>query len=284
MNTYWVLENIKEHDSFYNKLDILLLISSVHLWRKNNKNSTTNLIVDKLTYDLLHSVNATYLWDNVEILPKFKSIDKSVFWASSKLQVLRNVKGPSLIMDHDFLVYKNIENYLQDKPFFAYEEDGTSYYDTAWNKYINKAKHIIVRPSPFAINCCFCYFPDSKFTNHYAQQSLELMEFFTNEKVPNSKYLIFAEQLLLKYLLDKFNIEYDTLLNEKWHARDKIYIPSDKGHITYDDSGLIYRHYWMEKNKIKRNEDGYSLEYETSILNNILSKTEVDLKYINNAL
>ena len=70
MNTYWVYENIKEQSSFYNKLDTLLLLSSVYLWKKHHPNFTTNLTVDKLTYDYLHNINATYLWDKVEILPK----------------------------------------------------------------------------------------------------------------------------------------------------------------------------------------------------------------------
>lgn len=284
MNTYWVLENIKEHTSFYNKLDILLLLSSVRLWKRHHPNYTTNLSVDKLTYDLLHNINAIYLWDKVEILPKNNFINKSVFWASAKLEKLRYVEGPSIIMDHDFLVYKNIDEYLQKIPLFAYEENGENYYDTSWNKFINKAKHIINRPKPYAINCCFCYYPDSSFVNYYANLSLQLMEFFTNEKVPNSRFLIFAEQLLLKHLLDKHNVNYDTILNEKWNSKGKFYEPSDKGHISYLESKVTYRHYWMDKPLIKKSQEGFNLEGEITILNNILKNTEVDLNYINHAL
>jgi len=131
LNTYWVYENIKERNSFYNKLDTLLLLSSVYLWKKHHPNFTTNLTVDKLTYEYLHNINSTYLWDNVEILPKNDSVNKSIFWASAKLEKLRYVKGPSIIMDHDFLVYKSFEKYLNNKPFFAHEENGDNYYDTA---------------------------------------------------------------------------------------------------------------------------------------------------------
>jgi hypothetical protein len=284
LNTYWVLENIKENNSFYNKLDILLLLSSTYLWKKHHPTFTTNLSVDKLTYELLLNINAIQLWDKVEILPKNKFIDKSVFWASSKLEKLRFVKGPSIIMDHDFLVYRNLEKYFKNIPFFAYEENGEHYYDTSWNKFINNAKHIINRPRPYAINCCFCYYPDSSFVNHYAGLSLELMEFFTKQKVPNSRFLIFAEQLLLKHLLDLNKIKYDTLLNERWNAKEKLYEPNDKGHMTHQDSSLTYRHYWMDKPLIKKNEKGFSLEGEVTILNNILAKSNVDLKYVNNAL
>jgi hypothetical protein len=110
------------------------------------------------------------------------------------------------------------------------------------------------------------------------------MEFFTKEKVPNSRFLIFAEQLLLKHLLDKNNIEYDTLLNQRWNAKGKFYESNDKGHISFEESNLIYRHYWMDKPLIKNNQNGFNLKGEISILYNILSKTEVNLDYIKNAL
>ena len=110
------------------------------------------------------------------------------------------------------------------------------------------------------------------------------MEFFTKEKVPNSRFLIFAEQLLLKHLLDTNKIDYDTLLNQRWNAKGKFYETNDKGHVSFEQSNLIYRHYWMDKPLIKKNEKGFSLEGEVTILNNILKGTEVNLDYINNAL
>ena len=284
MNTYWVYENIKEQSSFYNKLDTLLLLASVYQWKKHHPNFTTNLTVDKLTYEYLHNINATYLWDKVEILPKNNFINKSIFWASSKLEKLRYVDGPAIIMDHDFIVYKSFEKYLKDKPFFCHEENGDQYYDTAWNPFIQKISHIVNRPKPHAINCCFCYFPNNEFTNNYARTSLELMQIFSEMKVPNSRFLVFAEQLLLKHMLDYHNIEYDTLLNEKWNAKGKYYEQNDKGHMSYMDSNTTYRHYWMDKPLIRENKEGFSFDGEITILYNILSKTEVDLDYIKNAL
>jgi len=284
LNTYWVYENIQERVSFYNKLDTLLLLSSVYLWKKHHPSHITNLSVDKLTYEYLHNINGLYLWDNVEILPKNNSINKGVFWASAKLEKLRYIKGPAIMMDHDFLIYKNIDKYLNTQPFFAHEENGDQYYDTSWNPFIQQISHIVNRPKPHAINCCFCYFPNSDFTNNYAKTSIELMQKFTELKVPNSRFLIFAEQLLLKHLLDFHNIQYDTLLNEKWNAKGKYYEQSDKGHISFVESNTTYRHYWMDKPLIRKNKEGFNLEGEITILLNILKRTEVNLDYINNAL
>ena len=272
MNTYWVYENIKKQASFYNQLDVLLLLCSTSLWKKHHPTFKCILYADSMTISLLEEMNASGLWDTVNELPSNTFIDKNIFWASSKLEVLRYVEGPSIIMDHDFLTYRNLENYLKNKPFFAYEENGDGYYDTSWNPIINKVKDIINRPKPHAINCCFSYYPESTFTNFYASQSLKLMEFFTTEKVPNSKYLIFAEQLLLKYLLDYHKVDYDTLLNEKWNAKNNFYEPSDRGHMTFNESNIVYRHYWMDKPSIKESKNGFNLIQEITILKNILKR------------
>lgn len=277
MNTYWVFENIRKDTTFYTELDTLLLLCSAHLWKKHHPSFTTNLCADKLTLDYLEKFNGLSVFDNIEELPENKFIDKNVFWASAKLEKLRFVNGPSIVMDHDFLVYKNLEEYLKDDLFFAHEEDGTNYYDTSWNPFIKEIEHIVRRPKPHAINCCFSYFPDSKFANHYAKTSLELMHKFTELKVPNSRFLIFAEQLLLKHLIDHFNLKYNTLLNEKWHAQEKYYIPNDKGYISFLDSNTVYRHYWMDKPKIKDSKDGFDYNEEITILYNILRKTQVNL-------
>ena len=110
------------------------------------------------------------------------------------------------------------------------------------------------------------------------------MEVFTKMKVPNSRFLVFAEQLLLKHLLDYHKIEYDTLLNEKWHAKGKYYEKNDKGYMSFIDSSTTFRHYWMDKPLIKENKDGFSFEGEITILKNILKPTEVNIEYIENAL
>ena len=280
MNVYWVFENIRGDNSFYNELDTLLLLSSATLWKRHHNSHTTNLSADKLTLEYLDSINGLSVFDKVELLPKNKFVDKNVFWASSKLEKLRYVKGPTIIMDHDFLAYKSFDKYLKDTLFFAHEEDGTGYYDTSWNPFIKEIENIVRRPKPHAINCCFCYYPDSKFANHYAKTSLQLMHKFTELKVPNSRFLIFAEQLLLKHLIDHHNLKYGTLLNEKWHAKDKYYVPNDKGYMSFIDSNTVYRHYWMDKPLIRDSKEGFDYTQETTILKNILSKTQVILNDI----
>ena len=282
MNTYWVYENIKEDHSFYNKLDILLLLCSGFLWKKHHPTHTTHLTADKLTLEYLDSFNGLSIFDKVDKIPKNKHVNKSVFWASSKVEKLRYINGPSIVMDHDFLVFKSFEKYLNQDPFFCHEENGTGYYDTAWNPFVQSINDLISRPKPHAINCCFLYLPNSDFANSYSKISIELMERFTKLKAPNSRFLVFAEQLVLKHLLDYHKIEYNTLLNEKWNAKGKFYEPSDRGYMTFDSSQTTYRHYWMDKPLIKQSLKGFDFNQEITILYNILKKSKVNLIELNN--
>lgn len=271
MKTIWVLENIREHSSFYNKFDLLMMFASVIQWKKHHPSFHTHVFLDKLTYDTFSRIGALELWDSYENLPTSKSIDKNVFWASSKLVALRSIEEPIVIMDNDFVVYKSFENFLKDKIVATLYEDGKGYYANPLNPYIKKVKHIINRPKTEALNCSFLYFPDYKFTQYYAKTSIELMEEFTKLKVPDSTYLIYAEQLLLKHLINLHKIEYDTLLDKEFLCSKKIYTKERPGLINTESHNLYFRHYWMEKPDIRANKKGFSYNEEITQLENIVN-------------
>lgn len=280
MNTYWVYENIRKQISFYNKLDILLLLCSGYLWKKHHPNHTTTLYVDLLTHNFLTNINAHEIWDNIKLLPENKFVDKNVFWASSKLEVLRYIQGPSIIMDHDFLVYSNLDELLKDNIVVAVEEDGKGYYPTAYDPFMKAVSKYITRPKSIAINCSFLYFPFNSFANMYAEKSLDLMSIFTKMKAPNSRYLIVSEQLLLKHLLDTHKTRYDSLMKAQWDCVKKEYKPYSKGIYDLNICGTKFRHYWMDKNKIRESEKGFDFVEETTILKNILNRTNIDFDKI----
>lgn len=271
MKVVWVLENIKKHKSFYNKFDLLMMFASVIQWKKHHPTHLTEVHIDKLTERVFNNLGVLELWDNINILPENKFIDKDVFWASSKLEVFRYLKEPFVFMDNDFLVYKSLDKYLKDKVVVAHEEDGQNYYLGPTDPYIKQVKHIISRPKLEAINCSFLYFPDYKFSQAYAKTSLELMNELTRLKAPNSKYLIYAEQLLLKHLLDKHEIPYDSLVDRVYDCVSERFIKKIKGFIKYEHALKHYRHYWKEKNKIRDNKDGFSYKEEVKQLENIVN-------------
>jgi len=280
LQVIWVWENIREHKSFYNELDTLLLISSALLWKRYNDSESLILYCDKLTHSYLYSIGAfeQNIWDEVKILPKNNLIDKSVFWASSKLEVLRYVDKPTLLIDHDFLTYTNLSKYLKDKPVFCFEEDGSNYYPSRYDPLIRTLRDLISTPSSQAINCCFNYFPNPKAANSYAKLSLDIMyELTKSKKALTSKYLIFSEQLALKYFLDLHNLEYDTLLKAVYISKDSEFIKSDKGILSLDTADTYFKHYWKEKPKIKESKDGFDFNKEITILYNILKGSQCSI-------
>lgn len=285
MKILWVLENIKKHRSFYGRFDLSMMFASVIQWKKHHPEHYTELHVDKRTKLLFKRMGVLELWDNVVDLPNNKFIDKSVFWASSKLQVLRNVTTPIVIMDNDFLIYKPFDSFLKNKPVVAHDEEGQDYYLGPLDEYLKRVKHIINRPKLKAINCSFLYLPDYKFTQHYAQTSLQLMTELTELKAPNSKYLIYSEQLLLKHLLDQYKVPYATLIDREYKCSDETFSIKSQGIIPYEDSHRYFRHYWKEKKKIKENTDGFEYDEEINTLENIIkNRILIDWTIINDRL
>lgn len=271
MKTIWVLENIREHRSFYSKFDLLMMFTSVIQWKKHHPDAVCELHADKMTQEFFNQLGVLSLWNSVKEVGKNKAIDKNVFWASAKLQALRNVTEPVIIMDNDFVVYQSFDKFFKNEVIVGHDEDGKEYYPKALDPYVRKVRHIINRPDLKAVNCCFLYLPNPQFTQHYASLSLQLMEEFTKMKVPNSKYLIYAEQLLLKHLLTLHNVTYKPLLDTVYDSKlNQFTVKTDKGLIRLKDHTRYFRHYWMEKPKIHNSKDGYDYNEEVRQLENVV--------------
>ncbi len=273
MKTLWVLENIKGKKSFYNKFDFLMMFASVVQWKKHHPDFHCVLYADKMTLEVITNLGARNLWDETQVLKTNKSINKRVFWAASKLQALRFLEEPTIIMDNDFVVYTSFKKFLHQKVIVSHIEDGLNYYITPTDHFVKQVKHLINRYKQEAVNCSFVYFPDHKFMQHYAKTSLELMQELSRLKAPNSKYLILAEQLLLKHLMDLNEIKYIPLLDKIYNCLTNVYTNYTKGLIKTNDQNLFFRHYWMDKPRIKENKKGFSLEEESNNLMNVIKNT-----------
>ena len=285
VNVIWILENIKKHSSFYTELKVSLLLGSAIQWKKHNPNTNTNLYCDKMTYSFLSDINAIDLWDNVYRCSFDESINKDIFWASSKLDILSNINQPSVVLDHDFLVYKSFEPFLKDKVIVGHDENGENYYPHALDEYVRRTSHILNRPNHKSVNCCFNYYPNPAFARSYANTSIELMREFTKLNAPNSKYLVYAEQLLLKHVLDLHNIDYTPLISDIWHSSNRKWLKGTKGLIDSKETNLYFRHYWMEKNKILDSSEGFTYINEINTLRKIISNySNVNMQSISKLL
>ena len=281
VNVIWILENIKKHSSFYTELKVSLLLTSVIQWKKHNPNTSTSLYCDKLTYTFLSELGALELWDNVYKCTFDQTIDKDVFWASSKLEIISGIKQPSIVLDHDFIVYRSFEPFIKDKFIVGHEENGERYYPNVMDEYVRRTRHILNRPNSNSVNCCFTYYPNPAFARAYASTSLQLMKELTKLRAPNSNYLVYAEQLLLKHVLDLHKIDYSSLLTDTWHCNDRRWIKGTKGLIKTKDAPLYFRHYWMDKPKIVGSLDGFDYINELDPLRRvILNNSKVDIEML----
>ena len=277
MRVIWVLENIEEDREFYSTFNTALLLASATLWKKNNPEDHCVLYCDKLTETVLGELNVLHLWDEIIEYVHSRDIDRSVFWAVSKVEVLSYQKEPVVLMDNDTLVFKPIKHLLTDNVVVSNLETGKGYYPVNLHKYVKKLSYR-KRWKEDALNVSFLYFPSVDLIKQYTSLSLQMMEEFTEMNVPHSQYLIFAEQLLLRHLLDTQNINYRSLIKNNWDCNNlKWGTLHDKGEWEWPESELYFRHFGPLKSMIINGKSPTTYEEELEILLNCINIPNLDL-------
>lgn len=286
MKTIWVLENIKGNlnskDNYANsKLNILLLLASVHLWKKNHREDSCVLYADDLTINTLNKLQVLDFWDEIRPIPTTRRIDKDVFWASPKLEVLAQINEPVILMDNDTHVYVPLRNYLDENTLYVmHYEKGGGYYPSSIDENVKKLS-LKRRWETDSVNVGFLHLPDPEFTRKYANQSLDLMEEFTQMGVKNSLYLIFSEQLLLKTMLEEDGIKNKPILSTYYNCREWEWGEDhNKGIWEVKESGRYIKHYGPLKADIKDNKKGLNYHAEIAHLLNCIKLPNLDLSSI----
>lgn len=281
MKVIWVLENIEKNINFYSRFNILLLITSTILWKRNHPEDICVLYADDMTIDLLDKLKVLEVWDQIKNLPKAAKIDKSVFWASAKLQVLSEITEPVILMDNDTHVYKPLKPLLDlNKVYVTNFEIGKGYYPTSIDPYVRKLSYK-PRWKTQAVNVSFLHLPDAEFTQKYANKSIRMMEEFTALKAPNSQYLIFAEQLLLRHMMDLDKIQYNPIIKNSWNCTSKTWEQDDNNGLwDMEGSEQYFKHYGPMKSYVLDNRGGENYEKEMKHLLNCINFPNLDLSSI----
>lgn len=270
MEIVWVFENTKKSDDWNSRLNFLMLFASVSLWRKYNPTHYTVLYVDSHVKEIINKTSTENLWHEVrEFDDDYGKIDKLSFWSSCKTKIISQIKVPTLMVDHDSLIFRNMDDYLGDSLFYAYDEKAKGYYPSEtdkWNLQLkNPIKYIVDRAS----NVSLLYFNDIDFAHRYANTTLEnhihlssLNNFYTN-----ANYMILSEQLMLRQMLEKENIKFFPLSKNIWDC-SKITFTGElesKGKWDLKETKRYYKHYGVQKGKLISNyflEDGRMKIYE----------------------
>lgn len=280
MKTIWVLENIRKDFSFYQQFNILNLIASTSLWRKYHPEDHTVLYCDMPTYILLNYLEVLDLWDdvNTDVLEQTSKIDKTVFWAGSKLEVLQTLEEPVTIVDNDWLPFQSM-NEVRHKAgvVYSHDENGVDYYLADHEWYLTELKKTPIVKELFpttqeATNVSFLAFNDVEMLKTYSNMSVQLMEEWTEMQIKDNRLIIYAEQKLLKQLLNKHKVEHAPLIKEVWLCKNDNWCKdiNEAGTWSHEDLWRIFKHYGPTKRKFKDNEEGYNYEKEVRFLYNCI--------------
>lgn len=204
-----------------------------------------------MTYEFIGDLGALHLWDDVVEFNFDLPVNKNIFWASSKLHILSKVNEPVIIIDNDSLVYANLDSYLKKDVVVSNLEDGKGYYPLAYDPYVRKLSYK-QRWKADSVNVSFLYLPNPAFTKKYTDLSIQVMEEFTKLGAPDSRFLIFAEQLVLRHLLDKDNIPFKSLIATSWDCQAWQWGKDhDRGIWPFPESNKYYFHYGPLKSFFK---------------------------------
>lgn len=294
MEAIWVLENVKGDKSFYSKLELLILVASICLWRKHHPNHNTTMYCDEMTNKVLSQLGVISLWHQVKHLSYPEKINREVFWSSCKSKVISKTKVPLIVVDHDFLIYTNIDEHLNDEVIFTYNEQANTWYPKENNKANKSLSNPIEYVNDLAANVSLLYLPDPQFAREYAKQTLqnhvELTAMYIDDLSAN--YMILSEQLMLKQWLSKREIPHKSLCKNIWDCNDVKYTLNqvDNGIWNHTEVSRYCKHYGVDKTRFKENQQGFDYENEIDFLYRCIKssklvdieKLQENIKVINN--
>lgn len=280
MEIIWVLENVIRSKNFYNQTRILLLAASVSLWRKYHPDHKTIFYCDEETYKELQKLNLFDLFYEVRNLSYPEKIDRTVFWSSCKTKIISETKIPLCVVDHDFLIFTNIDKHLKSKVLYSYDEVDNGYYPLKSDKFLKKLSTPISREYNLASNVSLFYLPDPIFANKYGKQVLQNHIELTQMNVDNTNYMIASEQLMLKQWLNKYNIPHQTLHKHIFDNRLLKYKMTNHQYGIWNlkESSLYYKHYGVTEKDIDDNERDFIIRCITAgkIINGKELKEKLD--------
>jgi hypothetical protein len=271
MEVTWALENVKQTDSFYSKLQTLLLVASTSLWKKYHPTHKTVFYCDPMVYEIYSKLDIFHLWDDIRILVYPEKIKREVFWAVPKTKIISETKVPILMIDHDFLIYRNMDEYLKDEVLFTYNEKvHNNWYPSSKDAHNRRLKEPVERVNDLAANVSFLYLPDPQFARKYAQKALNHYQEFTEMNFNGllTNYMILSEQLMLKQMLCVENIPHKSLSKFLWDCNKLNYTNEEieNGIWNLKESYLYYKHYGLEESYLKEGREGYSYDDAISFL------------------
>lgn len=200
-----------ENKEYYiEDFEILTTILSALKWRELN--GSIKMITDTVGKAYYESLGIDDIWD-LGIENSLDNIDKNInpdiFWACGKIYALSSQLEPIVMIDTDFIVWRNIYELLEgEKVAVIHVEDinESVYPNKKYFKFKNKYKindnfNWDIRPC----NTAFTYISNKELKDFYVKTSIEFMKnaIVHEDKI---KYMVFAEQRLISMCCNYKNI------------------------------------------------------------------------------
>lgn len=289
MKAIWVYENTKGLDSFYSRFNTTLFIASVCLWKKYHPSHKTVIYLDTMTYNKFLPLDIFYLWDEVKPLEYNERINRDQLWSGCKSKIVSQATEPFVIIDHDFLIFKNIDEHLDDSIIYSYDEDMSSWYINPWDEHNKRLTNPIEFHQNQAANVSLLYIPDPAFAQRYGQRVIQNHTEFTQlvGKNIHSGYLTISEQYMLKDWLVKENIKHKTLSKNIFCCKSVEYSQdlNDIGIWDLEETKKYYFHYGVNKRNVLDNHPKFGYDETIQYLYRCINASKlINIEYLNDKL
>ena len=195
----------KDKNFYIKDYEILTMFLSAMYWRKNN--GSIKMYTDKKGANFIHKNGLADIWDdgiNVTLLESNKhNIDRSVFWASCKIEALENEEVEEVVhLDTDFVFLEKIEKIKNGKSFI------TAHNEPIFPGGIYVDKEVLVTTPDYifdplwdwsvdAFNMSFIYFKNKRTKEHIIREAFRFMKNNNKHRETmreKTQDMVFAEQ------------------------------------------------------------------------------------------
>ena len=180
-HTLWTAPFFQNNDrDTYDMQDyeLLTMILSALMWRKNN--GPVTMYGDSRAIDFIGEKGIADIWDGgLKEIHVPGSVPPRVFWAAGKLYALKLVDMPSVMVDMDLIVWKNVSGYIDGADVCAIHREGL-YPDVYPDKSFFNMNDSYSFDSDWdwdepAVNTCMLYIRDNEFKNYYVDKAVDFM-------------------------------------------------------------------------------------------------------------
>lgn len=192
--------------------DLYCTAFSALQWRKNGGEIT--MCCDSAFAEYYDKIGFSGVWNaiNACVPDDLEGIDPLMFWAGAKLLALRKTTAPVVMIDTDFIAWKNPE--FGEALIAAHREelsDGIypplSFFQTRGHILPDFSENVL------PLNTAFLYVPDNDFKEFYTSQAIAFMKSATKCD-DYLKYMVFAEQRIVAMCAEYTDTPVKTLLDK----------------------------------------------------------------------